>query len=745
MRHLFGKLLALALAPLLIGTGLVLGLFWSEGRAALTTELSEEAASGLRAEEEKIAGHFDAIRAQLRLAASLPALRAAEPAPAVEALRALQRSWSGQIEALYFNTAAGEVYGTDGARFSVRDRDYFAQIDQGQEVATGVIQSRASGRPIVLLLVPIWEEGRRVGAVGATVLVSDLLQRIRQVHNHHGGAALLVDERGEIVSSSLEGANEEAVIALTQEALRSSGVSEGEHLGEPVTIFARGVRGTRWAVAFYYQDRDLFAARDRQVWLGAGILLVLAGIAAAGAYLSKRILGGASHELGAALDAVAAGDLSRRAGDLSRDQLGELATSFDRMASRLEEEQRARLAHEESRRQAEEALRTLQEKLLQAQKLEAIGTLAGGVAHDFNNLLVAILANLDLAKSAAPPGTAAHNALSDAHTAGLRARDLVRQILAFSRRTEAKKRAFDFGLLAEETIRLLRVSAPPAVALRLELAPALPLVMADPSQLQQVLINLGTNAFHAMEGTGGELLLSARAEAGQLVISLRDQGTGIAPEHLARIFDPFFTTKPVGKGSGLGLSVAHGIIIDHGGTIDVESAPGRGTTFVLRLPAAPADAVPGPITPIPDPPARPKPQPTPTPLEAAAVRPYHGLVVVLVEDEPFVLKACERMLRRLGCEVVSFSDPRQALAALVAGGRADLVLTDLNMPLLSGSALALELQSQRPGLPVILMSGYVDEASSQLTREGGIAGLLHKPFSPEQLGEAIAQVRRREA
>mgnify|MGYP002784545387 CR=1 FL=1 len=391
-----------------------------------------------------------------------------------------------------------------------------------------------------------------------------------------------------------------------------------------------------------------------------------------------------------------------------------------------------------SERKAGEAERALLEmRLREAQKMEAIGTLAGGVAHDFNNVLAGILGNVALARQDLGDGHAALTSLEQIQKAGLRARSLVKQVLAFSRRQLQQLASLALQPLFEETLALLRSTLPAGVALDVRM-PAEPLhLRGDATQLQQVLMNLCTNAWHALGGRGGcvavgleSLQLDAESAAARglaagehLHLWVGDDGCGMDAESLQRIFEPFYTTKPVGQGTGLGLAVVHGIVTAHGGTIAVDSEPGRGSVFHLYFPPAAA--------------------PPQAAAETAFAVPAGGCGqhVLYVDDDEIMVLTVERLLARAGYRVSVHTDAAQAIDAVRAAPQdIDLVVTDFNMPGLSGLDVVRELAAVRSSLPVILSSGYLSPELREEALRAGVRGLLHKEHTVEELGGLVERV-----
>jgi PAS domain S-box-containing protein len=378
----------------------------------------------------------------------------------------------------------------------------------------------------------------------------------------------------------------------------------------------------------------------------------------------------------------------------------------------------------------------LEEQLRQTQKLEAIGTLAGGIAHDFNNILTAILGFTELALYDVPQDSAAWCNLQEAFTAGKRAKDLVQQILAFSRQSKQEYKPVQLHLIVKEALTLLRASLPATINIRQHIAPRAGTVLADPTQMHQVLMNLCTNAEHAMRETGG--VLEVRLEAVEvdadfaavhpeltpgphLRLTVRDTGYGMKHEVMERIFEPFFTTKDLGEGTGMGLAVIHGIITSHGGAITVASAPGHGTTFEVYLPRI--DRTAGPE-------ARPE----------EAIPGGHERIL-FVDDEDALARLGQALLERLGYEITVRTSSIEALEVFrVAPQRFDLVITDQTMPNMTGEVLARELRRIRPDIPIILCTGFSYMMTAEKAQTLGIDAFLMKPLVTRDLGLAIRQV-----
>jgi two-component system, cell cycle sensor histidine kinase and response regulator CckA len=376
----------------------------------------------------------------------------------------------------------------------------------------------------------------------------------------------------------------------------------------------------------------------------------------------------------------------------------------------------------------------LESQLRESQKMQAVGTMAGGIAHDFNNIISAILGNVDLARQDAGPNSPALVSLSEIDKAARRARDLVRQILTFSRNESPKRTPIQLADVVQETARLLKVSLPPTVELRLNIAPNAPYVLADATQVEQALLNLGTNAMHAIGSAHGTISLAlgfhqdtSNAERrtgvrGQHVwLAVSDTGSGIDAETLERVFEPFFTTKPVGQGTGLGLAVVHGVMRTHMGTVDVQSTPGQGTTFTLYFPIA--ESTPEPVV------AEP---PKPKAVQAS------GQHLMYVDDDEALVFLIQRALKRKGFAVTTFTDPRLAVATLRENPQAfDLLVTDYNMPGYSGLELLREVREIRPELPVALASGYVTTEIEHSAMAAGARALIYKPNDVDEMCQTL--------
>jgi CheY-like chemotaxis protein len=366
--------------------------------------------------------------------------------------------------------------------------------------------------------------------------------------------------------------------------------------------------------------------------------------------------------------------------------------------------------------------------------MEAIGTLAGGIAHDFNNILAAIIGYSELAMLDLPKTHPIQTHLAEVMKGSNRAKDLVRQILTFSRQEEHERQPILLQSALDEALKLLRATLPSTIEIRRQIDSKAPPILGDSTQIHQVMMNLGTNAWHAMGEQGGTLEVTlttfdvdsefAQAHADlregrylRLIIS--DSGCGMDRDTLERVFEPFFTTKPPGAGTGLGLAVVHGVVKRHDGMISIYSEPGKGTTFNLYFPVHEFEtqmAVP----------------------EPASIPMGNGERILFVDDEVPLATLGKSMLERLGYRVTVQTSSLEALAAFSAqSDQFDLVITDQTMPGLSGAELARLLLEIRPELPVILATGYSTTINPERAKAIGIRELLLKPNTTQSLGEAI--------
>jgi signal transduction histidine kinase/CheY-like chemotaxis protein len=378
----------------------------------------------------------------------------------------------------------------------------------------------------------------------------------------------------------------------------------------------------------------------------------------------------------------------------------------------------------------------LEKQLQQAQKLEAIGALSGGIAHDFNNILGVIIGFTDMVLDDVPPGSRIRTDLEKVLQAGYRGKDLVGQILAFSRQSQDELIPLQLHSIIKEVFKMLRSSLPSTIKIKHKIDGSCGPVEADPSQIHQILMNLCTNAYHAMEDNGGVLTIEyrpatiipaglhryaekTRARFMELVIS--DTGVGIDDDIIDLIFDPFFTTKAKGKGTGMGLFIAYGIVQKYNGTISVESTPGHGTAFHVFLPESNREILELPIV-----------------QEFSLVGKEH---IMLIDDEKLLVEMGKKMLERLGYTVMALTDSHTALEVFSASpDDFDLIITDQTMPDMTGLELAKEMLKKRPSLPIILCTGYSSHVNEEIAKQYGIRKFLYKPVIKSDLANLIRDI-----
>jgi PAS domain S-box-containing protein len=381
--------------------------------------------------------------------------------------------------------------------------------------------------------------------------------------------------------------------------------------------------------------------------------------------------------------------------------------------------------------------RRLEDQLRQAQKMEAVGTLAGGIAHDFNNILAAIIGYTQLACQELAPESTPHQDLQESLKAAGRAKDLVKQILTFSRHTEQERRPLALGPVISEGLKLLRASLPATIEIRPSIDESMEPVTADPTQIHQVLVNLCANAAQAMTSGSGTLEISLRqVEIGNcdlarlpglrpgahIKLSVGDNGAGMPSSIFKRIFEPYFTTKEKEKGTGLGLAVVHGIVKSHQGAIEVESELGLGSVFHVYLPVIEEEV------PAPD-------------LQPPQEMPPGQETILLIDDEAPLVNVIQRLLTSLGYQVVACSDSAEAVGIFAREpDRFDLVITDMTMPKMAGDEVAARIIALRPAMPIILCTGYSEQMTLEKAGELGIRKFIYKPVELTELAAIVREV-----
>ncbi|MCK5543179.1 MAG: PAS domain S-box protein [Desulfobacterales bacterium] len=385
---------------------------------------------------------------------------------------------------------------------------------------------------------------------------------------------------------------------------------------------------------------------------------------------------------------------------------------------------------------SKEKVKNLQEKVAQAQKMESIGTLAGGIAHDFNNILFPILGHTEMLLEDVPEDSPFKESLNRIYTGALRAKCLVAQILTFSNQESNESKLVKIQPIIKEALRLIRATIPTTIEIKQDINPGCGVIKADSTQIHQIVMNLSTNAYHAMEDTGGRLQVSLKeillekldlinSEMGPgtyACLTISDTGIGMNKDLIEKIFDPFFTTKAIGKGTGMGLSVVHGIVTSMGGTIRVYSELGKGTEFNVCLPVEKSSFIEQNIQ-------------TKALLQGGTER------ILIVDDETEIIIMEKQMLERLGYQVTPCNSSTEALEAFRTNpDRFDLIITDMAMPDMPGDKLSVELTKIRPDIPVLLCTGFSEIMSEEKAASLGIKGFLLKPIVMRDFAQKIREV-----
>lgn len=378
----------------------------------------------------------------------------------------------------------------------------------------------------------------------------------------------------------------------------------------------------------------------------------------------------------------------------------------------------------------------LESKLRQSQKMESIGTLAGGIAHDFNNIMAIILGNTELALDDVPKWNSAHASLEEIKIASFRAKNIVKQLLSFSRKTDQKLQPIQIASVIKDALKFLRSTIPTTINIHRDIIATEEMILADPTQINQIIMNLCINASHAMEQTGGDLNVtvekvvldynSARDYPGlksgnHIKIMISDTGPGIDTEIINQIFDPYFTTKEVGKGSGMGLAVVHGIVKSHRGAIAVDSSQGKGTKFSILFPLATEKPM----------------------VEAQTTQdiPRGSETILFVDDEISITKMVQRMFERLGYKIETATTPQDALERFSLNpDHFDLVITDMTMPQMTGVKLSEKLMDIRKDIPIIVCTGHSNLVDEEKAKELGLAAYVMKPIDMQETAQTIRKV-----
>ncbi|MFH2060243.1 MAG: ATP-binding protein [Pseudomonadota bacterium] len=378
----------------------------------------------------------------------------------------------------------------------------------------------------------------------------------------------------------------------------------------------------------------------------------------------------------------------------------------------------------------------LMARLQQSQKMEAIGTLSGGIAHDFNNILSPIIGYVEMLQDDLLQNSPEQKKIIEILHAALRAKDLVKQILAFSRQSDQELKPVRIQFIIKEALKLLKSSIPTTINFQIDIDPDCGMVVADPSQIHQIIMNLATNAYHAVQESAGQIKISLKqteidsTPLGFLellpgkyaLLKVTDTGKGIKKEIMDKIFEPYFTTKETGKGTGLGLSVVQGIVKNCHGDIHVYSEPGKGTEFHVYLPIIKIATEIDNADPF-------------EPIQRGSER------ILLVDDEEMIVKMEKQVLERLGYHVTTRTGSTEAFEAFKANpSKFDLIISDMTMPGMTGVQLCNEIKKIRPGIPVIICSGFSDQINEETSKKLGIQGYVMKPVIIREIAKIIREV-----
>ncbi len=459
--------------------------------------------------------------------------------------------------------------------------------------------------------------------------------------------------------------------------------------------------------------------------------LTLVGLFAS--FIFARSLTKPINKLLLGVNRIGQGDLSYKVNLQRVDEIGALASAINNMSNELQQKTTSidKLNKEiKEREKAEDHLR-------QSQKMEAVGTLASGIAHDFNNILSIILCNTELTMDDIRGNNEAHNNLQQIITACLRAKEMVRQILTFSRQENQELRPIKIDDAVKSSMHLLRASIPTTIEIRYDISSQIDTIMADPTQLNQILLNLCTNAAHAMQEGGGILEIVLKSEnideeiasqyqdlsQGDYVkLSVSDTGHGIPPEIIEKVFDPYYTTKEVGKGTGMGLALVHGIVKSHNGSIYVSSEAGKGTMFEIYFPVIKTEKFTKDIKDF---------ESVPTGNDR----------ILIVDDEEDLINIETRMLEGLGYNVTAKTSSVEALNVFAFDPeKFDLVITDMTMPNMDGEKLSKKLIEIRPDIPIIICTGYSENIDKIKAKSIGIRAYVMKPVGKRSLAQTIRKV-----
>ncbi|MEW6601128.1 MAG: ATP-binding protein, partial [Nitrospirota bacterium] len=590
-------------------------------------------------------------------------------------------------------------------------------------------------------------KGRFVATGGQDVEIADLIMRTIASRVEKGTWNFIVDDKLNLIAHPnltekiLEAGSNLNVNQLKDDKLKSmvdavlaSHITAAHAIEPPgldVFLGVSRISGPGWYMVTVYPKHLLTsqALSTARVFLAVGFTSLLIELVIMAIILRRRIAVPIANTV-TATERISRGDFSVRLDPQRNDELGLLAESVNRMAKAVGDRDAALLRQF---KELEQAKQIQQEQ----QRLESIGTLAGGIAHDFNNILSAIIGYTDVALRKGIEDEKWRDNLHKVLEASDRAAALVRQILALSRKQQQERRPLQLSPLIKEALKLLRASIPSTIEIRQEII-SQAYVLADPTQIHQVIMNLCTNAYQAMMETGGVLSITLKEITSELVkitdgpalpdgcyvvLSVSDTGQGITKGIMDRIFEPYFTTKEQGKGTGLGLAVARGIVESHNGLITVGSQPGKGATFSVYLPVITCEQV----------------KDDGKKQQSVIVTKGQGRIMV-VDDEVSLQDMVRQLLTHAGYQVDVFTNGMEAWQAIFRGARYwDLLLTDQTMPGMTGSELALKVLEIRPNMPVIICSGYGITLDHEKLKKAGVFACVDKPLNGDTILSRIAQ------
>lgn len=587
----------------------------------------------------------------------------------------------------------------------------------------------------------------------------EVLERIAKIRFGNDGYIFVVDFNGttlmndtqwELIGKNIWDLTDPNGVKVIQEERRAAEKKDGDFIrymwnkptqSKPAAkiSFVKGYKNWKWIIGAgaYLDDVETIIVREKEILqrkafqqisllffsIVASILLMLF----VARFLTRKI----EREFNVFADFFE--KASARAEVIDVDNLR--FREFQRLASSANAMVKKQKEAEQRRLEAETEKQNVEMKLRQGQKMEAIGTLAGGIAHDFNNILSVILGYAEMAKEDVLPDSEVAEYMEEINIAGNRAKNLVQQILAFSRQSKVERIILEPQPIIKEVLKMLRSSIPSTILIKEDISPECGTIEADPMQLYQVMMNVCTNAFHAMEESGGmlrvqlqvaekvptELVDVEHSKEAFIELIISDSGYGVKTEIIDKIFDPFFTTKEQGKGTGMGLAIAYGIIRDYGGTITVESEVRKGSTFHIYIPQSKNKAT--------------------SPPEPVIEVPKGHERILFVDDEKLLCTTNKRMLERLGYQVTVKLCGVDALDLFSRQpDQFDVVITDQTMPRMTGIDLAQKLLMIRPDIPIILCTGYSSQIDEKGAKEKGIREFALKPLSMEQIARLIRKV-----